>query len=149
MTQFSVHSLMMPPPPTISPFESLQQAWALMRTTHASELLVMDDGKLVGTLNEQDIWHHCPTSAVVLNEQQVEDLLGHIRVAGIMALHPPTIRLDAPLHEVAKRFSHARRQSLIVIEDGAPVGLLLEETVLQALASLVTPAERGEVRGDE
>ena len=148
MPQFSVHALMTAPPPTISPFESLQHAWALMRTSHASELLVIDNGKLVGTLSEQDIWHHCPTSAVVLNEQQVEDLLGHIRVAGVMALQPPTITLDTPLHEVVQRFTPARRQPLVVMADGVPIGVLSEEVVLQALASLVTQAGQENIRGD-
>jgi predicted transcriptional regulator len=124
-----------------------------MRTSHASELLVIDNGKLVGTLSEQDIWQHCPTSAVVMNEQQVEDLLGHVRVAGIMALQPSTITLDTPLHEVAQRFTPARRQPLVVMQDGVPIGVLSEETVLQALASFVTQAGqedvRGNVRGEE
>lgn len=142
MPHFKVQSFMTPPPPTISPFDSLQQAWTLMRTTQASELLVMDSGKLVGTLSEQDIWRHCPTSAVVLNEQQVEELLGHIRVAGVMALHPPTITPSTPLHEAAQRFSQAKGQPFVVIEDGVPIGLLSEATVLQALASFVTQAER-------
>lgn len=149
MPQFSVHALMTPPPPTISPFESLQHAWTLMRTSHASELLVMDNGKLVGTLSEQDIWHHCPTSAVVLNEQQVEDLLGHVRVAGVMALQPPTITLDTPLHEIALRFTPVKRQPLVVMEDGVPIGVLSEETVLQALASLVAPVKQAHMRSGE
>ena len=80
----------------------------------------MDNGKLVGTLSEQDIWHHCPTSAVVMNEQQVEDLLGHVRVAGVMALQPLTITLDTPLHEAAQRFTPAKRQPLVVMENGVP-----------------------------
>ena len=148
MSQFSVQAFMTPPPPTISPFESLQQAWSLIRTTQVSELLVMDNGKLVGTLSEQDIWQHCPTSAVVLNEQQVEDLLGHVRVAGVMALQPPTITLDTPLYEAAQRFSQAKRQPLVVMEDGVPIGVLTEEVVLQALASLVAPVEQ-QHRGSE
>ena len=146
MSQFSVQTLMTPPPPTISPFESLRHAWALMRTSRVSELLVMDNGKLVGTLSEQDIWHHCPTSAVVMNEQQVEDLLGHVRVAGVMALQPLTITLDTPLHEAAQRFTPAKRQPLVVMENGVPIGVLGEEVVLQALASLVAPLERCDAR---
>jgi predicted transcriptional regulator len=88
-----------------------------------------------------------------MNEQQVEDLLGHVRVAGIMALQPSTITLDTPLHEVAQRFTPARRQPLVVMQDGVPIGVLSEETVLQALASFVTQAGqedvRGNVRGEE
>lgn len=149
MSQFSVQALMTPPPPTISPFESLRHAWARMRTRQVSELLVMDNGKLVGTLSEQDIWQHCPTSAVVMNEQQVEDLLGHVRVAGVMALQPPTITLDTPLYEAAKRFTQAKRQPLVIMENDVPIGVLVEEVVLQALASLVAPVEQEHVRSEE
>jgi CBS domain-containing protein len=54
-------------PPTIGPEESLQRA--LLRADHVRELLVVDNGKLVGMLNEHNIWTHCPMSVLMLEEK--------------------------------------------------------------------------------
>lgn len=142
MSGLSVQILMTSPPPAISPHESLRRARELMQATQVSELLVIDDGRLVGTLSERDIWEHCPTSALVLNEQEVQDLLGQIRVGGVMALHPPTISLDIPLHEVAQLFARSKRHILVVIGDGGPIGILTKDTVMQAVATLLEEVVR-------
>ena len=140
MSPWNVEAWMTSAPLTISPKESLRQARALLRTAKVSELLVVDNGKLVGTLNERDIWAHCPTGVLVLDDKQAEDLLARIRVGGVMALHPPTITLDTPLGEAARLFAASGRQGLPVIEDGAPIGLLTEASVMQAVAALLDSA---------
>jgi CBS domain-containing protein len=124
-------------PPTISPKESLKRARSLLRTAKVSELLVMDEGRLVGMLNERDIWEHCPTSALVLDDKQAEELLERFRVGGVMALHPPVITPDSPLPEAAQLFAQSGRLGLPVVEDGIPVGFLTEASVLQAVALLL------------
>jgi CBS domain-containing protein len=73
-------------PPTVGSKENLKRALALLHTGKVSELLVMDEGRLVGVLNERDIWEHCPTSALLLDDKQAEELLGQFRVGGVMVL---------------------------------------------------------------
>ena len=129
-------------PPVISPKENLRRARALMRSAKVAELLVLDDGKLVGTLSERDIWEHCPTSAVVLDDKQAEELLEQIRVGGVMNLHPPVVTPETPLREAAQLFVQSGRHSLPVVEDGVAVGLLTEDRVLQAMAALLGEVEQ-------
>jgi len=133
-------------PLTISPKESLRQARALMRTAKVAELLVVDEGRLVGTVSERDIWAHCPTSAVVLDDKQAEELLARIQVGGVMALHPPILNPETPLGEAAQLFATSRRQGLAVVEDGVPIGVLTEDRVMQAVAALLREVEK---RGKE
>ncbi len=141
MSHWSVQAWMTGASLTISPKESLRQARALLRTAKVRELLVVDGGKLVGIVSERDIWAHCPTSALVLDDKQADELLARIRVGGVMALHPPTITLDTPLSEAARLLAASGRQGLPVAEDGVPIGLLTEDRVMQAVAALLKEIE--------
>jgi predicted transcriptional regulator len=89
---------------------------------------------VVGMVGERDIWEHCPTSALLLDDQQAEALLEQFRVGGAMALHPPLITLVTLLPEAAQLLAQSGRSGLPVVEDGMPVGFLIAASVLQAMA---------------
>ena len=130
--------------PTIGPKESVRRARALLHSTKAVELLVIDNGKLVGMLNEQDIWQHCPTSALMMEEQRVNELLAQFRVAAVMALHPPVIAPDAPLSEAARLFAESGRAGIVVVEHGSPIGFLTEGSFMHAAEFLLSSKEKKE-----
>jgi CBS domain-containing protein len=133
-------------PPSINPKESLRRARALMRVAKVNELFVLDAGKLVGTLSESDIWKHCPTSALVLDDKQAEELLDQFRVGGVMTLHPPVVAPETTLREAVQLFGQSGRHGLPVVEDGLPIGLLTEERVMQAVAALLGEVEQSQAR---
>ena len=139
MRDMSIHPWITPAPPTIGPKENLKRARAQMRAANVAELLVVDDGKLVGTLSERDIWEHCPTSTLVMDDKQADDLLEQFRVGGVMALHPSVLRPDASLAEAAQVFAAGDRSGLPVVEDGIPIGFLTETSVMHAVAMLLGP----------
>src|SRR6266540_5707377 len=68
MAAWNIRPLMSSVPLSINPKESLRRARVLMRAANVDELFVLDGGKLVGTLSESDIWKHCPTSTLVLDD---------------------------------------------------------------------------------
>ncbi|GEM_PF-3184553 len=137
MSYSTIRTWMTGAPPTIGPKESVQRARTLLHTTKAAELLVIDNGKLVGMLNERDIWHHCPTSTLMMDEQRVNELLAQFRVGAVMTLHPPVIAPDAELAEAATIFATSDREGIPVIEDGAPIGFLSEANFMQAAGLLL------------
>jgi len=117
-----------------------------MRTAKVEELFVLDDGKLVGTLSEGDIWQHCPTSTVVLDDKQAEELLEQFRVGGVMTLHPPVVTPETTLREAVQLFGQSGRHGLPVVEDGVPIGLLTEDRVMQTVAAVLGEVEQSEIR---
>ena len=149
MTGFNVGPWINSSPLTIGPKESLRRARTLMRTANVEELLVMDESKLVGMLNEHDLWRHCPTSTIILEEKQAEELLEQIRVGGVMSLHPPLIAPNTSLREALQLFAQSGRHALPVVEDGTLVGLLTEESVLRAVAAVLSEVEHYEMRDRE
>jgi CBS domain-containing membrane protein len=136
-------------PLTIGPKDSLRRARTLIRTANIEELLVLDDGKLVGILNEHDMWRHCPTSMLVLAEKQADELLEQIRVGGVMTLHPPIVTPDTPLREALQLFAQSGRHALPVVEDGILVGLLTEESALHAVAAVLSEIEQYAAKGHD
>jgi len=138
MPNSDIRTWMTSAPPTIGPKESIRRAWALLHSAKAVELLVVDNGKLVGMLNERDIWHHCPTSTLMMDEQRVNELLEQFRVAAVMALHPPVIAPDAQLSDAARLFTESGREGIAVVEDGAPIGFLTEANFVRAAGLLLS-----------
>jgi CBS domain-containing protein len=138
MSHSTIRAWMTSIPPTVSPKESVRRARALLHTAKAVELLVIDNGKLVGMLNERDIWHHCPTSTLMMDEEHVNDLLEQFRVGAVMALHPPVIEPEAQLSEAAALFATSDREGIPVIEEGIPIGFLTEATVMHAASLLLS-----------
>jgi len=144
MAAWNIRPLMSSVPLSINPKESLRRARVLMRAANVDELFVLDGGKLVGTLSESDIWKHCPTSTLVLDDKQAEELLEQFRVGGVMTLHPPVVAPETTLREAVQLFGQSGRHGLPVIEDGVPIGLLIEERVMQAVAALLGEVEQSE-----
>jgi CBS domain-containing protein len=144
MAAWNIRPLMSSVPPSINPKENLRRARLLMRAANVDELFVLDGGKLVGTLSERDIWQHCPTSTLVLDDKQAEELLEQFRVGGVMTLHPPVVAPETTLREAVQLFGQSGRHGLPVIEDGVPIGLLTEERVMQAVAALLGEVEQNE-----
>ncbi|MGE0683705.1 MAG: CBS domain-containing protein [Candidatus Binatia bacterium] len=149
MTVLNVRPWMQGSPLTIGPKDSLRRARTLIRTANVEELLVMDDGKLVGILNEHDMWRHCPTSTLILAEKQADELLEQIRVGGVMTLHPPIVTPDTPLREALQLFARSGRHALPVVEDGILVGLLTEESALHAVAAVLSEIEQYATKGHD
>lgn len=141
MTPLSIRALMSIAPPTLSPHHSVKRALDLMRTADVTEILVMDDSRLVGTVSQQDIWQHCPSGALLLDDQQTDDLLAQFRVGSVMTLHPPVITPDTPLSEATQLLAQCGRSGLPVLEQGTLIGFLREASVMQALAMFVKREE--------
>jgi CBS domain-containing protein len=149
MAVWNIRSLMSSAPPSITPKENLRRARVLMREARVDELFVLDGGKLVGTVSESDIWQHSPTSAIVLDDKQAEELLAQFRVGGVMTLHPPVVSPETTLQEAVQLFGQSGRHGLPVVEEGVPIGLLTEERVMQAVALLLREVEQSDGSGED
>jgi acetoin utilization protein AcuB len=120
----------------ISPKTTLERAHMHLQSGHVPELLVMDEGKLVGTLNERDLWQRCPKGALLLDERQMKELLAVMQVGGVMILSPPTVTPETSVFEAAQLFLQSGRQSLPVLEEGVLQGLLTQRHLLAVMAAL-------------
>ncbi len=148
MSHATIRHWMTSTPPTIGPKESVRRARTLLQSTDAAELLVLDHGKLVGMLNERDIWRQCPTSTLLMDEAQVNELLEQFRVGAVMALHPRVLGPDAPLSEAAALFATSNREGIPVLDDGIPIGLLNQANFMRAAELLLSDDSKKDTPSD-
>jgi cystathionine beta-synthase len=99
----------------VSPNETLRSAFARMRSSDVSQLPVIDDGRVVGLIDESDI-----LDALVANEgapQSVFDKPVHT----VMVTRLQTISADAPVRELLPLF--AAGLVPVIMESDAFIGL--------------------------
>lgn len=137
MDDASINAWMNRAPTTISPQATLAHARSLIRHAQTSTLIVVDHGRVVGTVTERNIWDHCPTTAIVLDDTQANELLAQFRVSGVMTLHPQVLSPQASLREAAHLLAQGDRPGLPVVEDGRVIGVLEMQNLVQAMAALL------------
>jgi len=100
----------------ISPHDSLAKAKAVMDSRNFRHLPVVEDGKLVGILSNNDIrWQ------------------GHLTatVAEAMTPNPITVTPATTIDETARLMLHRKINAVLVVDGGAPVGIITTSDILK------------------
>jgi acetoin utilization protein AcuB len=107
----------------VSPRDSLAKAKALMDSRNFRHVPVVEGGKLVGILSNNDIrWH------------------GHLtaEVADAMTPNPVTVTPETTIDEVARLMLRLKINAVPVVEGGAPVGIVTTSDILKTFLNAVT-----------
>ncbi|KFG69949.1 cystathionine beta-synthase [Microvirga sp. BSC39] len=99
----------------VSPNETLRSAFARMRSSDVSQLPVIDDGRVVGLIDESDV-----LDALVANEGAPQSVFDK-PVRDVMVTRLQTIAADAPVRELLPLF--AAGLVPVIMEGDAFVGL--------------------------
>ena len=101
----------------VSPHDSLAKVKALMDSRNFRHVPVVEDGKLVGILSNNDIrWHAHLTSTV----------------AEAMTPNPITVTAENTVAEAARLMLRLKIGAVPVVENGVPVGIISTSDILQA-----------------
>ncbi len=100
---------------TCSPDDSVAQAAKLMRDRNTGDVLVTDDGKLIGIVTDRDV--AIRAAATGRDPTQVP-------VRSFMSKHPVTGKPDWDLNRIAKVLAKHQIRRLPIVEDGLPVGII-------------------------
>ena len=110
-------------PVTCGPDVRLRDALSLMRQRGIGGLVVTDDDRLLGMLTRASL-----AEAVLLQEAQADDA---VVPAACQQAH--TVEPDAPLWQVQDMQQHFGTKYVVVVDDGAPVGVVAQSDILRAL----------------
>jgi CBS domain-containing protein len=150
VVQRLVSEVMTRPVISVTPQTPLQDAVKLLSEHHISGLPVVDGGKLVGELSEQQLMARetgfeagpyvmLLDSVIYLKnplqwDKEVHQVLGN-SVGELMAGHPHICKPDLALPAAAKLLQDRRTQRLFVVDgEQALVGVLTRGDVVRALA---------------
>jgi CBS domain-containing protein/ribosome-associated translation inhibitor RaiA len=139
LDQIDVRDVMSPKPITIEESDDVEKARSLMRDLDVRTLPVVDgDGKLTGVLGVKDIMSYYGVKRgeyKSAKSPQGPSFDTSILVGGLM--NSPAVRtdLDDNLAAVVRLMSESHISSVVVVDDGSPVGIVTHMDVLELVAS--------------
>ena len=120
-----VGDIMTSNPVKISEDMPVPAALALMHEKKIRSLPVVDaHDRLLGIVTEKDLLYVSPSPATSLNIWEIKELLGKVRVEGIMVRKVITVTEDTPIEEAARLMADDKIGSLPVLRDKTLVGIV-------------------------
>lgn len=120
-------------PVTISPQETLRNAWRIIREHWIRHLPVVERGRLVGIVTDRDLRHALPSRAVGLEMHEIPHLAEKIPIWEVMSRAVVTIHREAPVEEAARVLLKYRIGGLPVVKGETLVGIITKTDLMRAL----------------
>lgn len=127
-------------PVTISQEASFFEARKLIREEGVRHLPVVDKkGKLVGLITDRDIREAGPSDATLLSVQEINYLLGKLKVGGMMTSAEKliTVTPDTIIEKAVQLLHDNKIGSLPVVEGNKLVGIITETDILELFVDVV------------
>jgi len=101
------------------------------------QLPVVQNGKLVGIITDRDIRENSPSPASTLSTHELNYLLSEIKVENIMTKKVVTVTPGTTIEAAAKLINEKRVNSLPVVVNDEPVGIITTCDLLDILLEFV------------
>ena len=125
-------------PTVVTPDTGIDTAARLMKKGRFRRLPVVEDGKLVGFLNDKDIMRVSPSPATTLSRYEVTTLLSKLKVADIMQKNVISVGEDATIEEAALLMYKEKIGGLPVVSNvGAVVGVITETDIFKTFVDVM------------
>jgi CBS domain-containing membrane protein len=118
---------------TLNLNDTLRLADDIMNLAKVRHFPVLDEGKLVGVLNQADLLHASMRSLVRHPKDTPRQALGTVAVKDIVK-PATTIRCDAPIEEAALMMVEKEVDCLLVLEGERLVGVATRTDLLREMA---------------
>lgn len=133
-------------PITISPEANFFEARALIHEKGIRHLPVVDkENNLIGIVTDRDIREAAPSDATLLSVQELNYLLGKLKVASFMTPKEKliTITPDTLIEEAVKLMRDHKIGCLPVVEEGKLYGIFTETDALDHLVDIFGTNQKG------
>lgn len=134
---------MTPNPITVKPDTTHSTALDLMRKNNVRHLPVMDNGKLVGIVVENDLLSSRPSPATTLSIYEIYTLLDNLKISQIMSTPVFAVEENCPIEEAARIMTENKITGLPVMRDGQLVGIITEVDIFRAFVDILGGEEKG------
>ncbi|GAB4574809.1 MAG: CBS and ACT domain-containing protein [Anaerolineae bacterium] len=134
---------MTPNPITATPDMTHPQALDLMRKNNIRHLPVLENGKLVGIVAENDLLSSRPSPATTLSIYEIYSLLDNLKLRQIMSSPVYAVEEDCPLEEAARILTEKKITALPVMRGEELVGIITEIDLFRALVDVLGGDDKG------
>lgn len=129
---------------TVSPEESLADAFAIIKEYRVRRIPVVDDsGRLVGIVSERDLLKASPSTATSLNIWELNYLLSKMKISDVMIPDVVTIESNEPLEKAALLMREKKIGAIPVTEKGQLAGIITESDIFEAFIEVMGIGEKG------
>ncbi|MFZ5590415.1 MAG: CBS and ACT domain-containing protein [Bacillota bacterium] len=129
-----VRNCMTPNPITIKPDTPIFEALNIMKKNNIRQLPVVDKaGKLLGIVTEREILTVSPSPASTLSIYEMNYLLSKMQVKDIMNRQLVTVSPELNIEDAALIMRDKKIGSLLVIQEGALVGIITQTDIFDAM----------------
>lgn len=121
-------------PVTITPDNTVPEAFKLMREKGIRRLPVMEKGQLVGIITLKELYEVSPSPATTLSVHEANYLLAKTRIKDILPknMNVVTIDADANIERAAILMRENKIGGIPVMEDGKLAGIITETDIFDA-----------------
>jgi acetoin utilization protein AcuB len=128
---------------TVSPDTPIQEALKLMRSQNISRTPVVENGKMIGIVTENDLLNASPSKATTLSIWEINYLLSKVTVREVMTKKVYTIEEDCPIEEAACRMADKDISGLPVVRNGEVVGIITEHDLFKIFIEMMGARQPG------
>lgn len=122
---------------TISPDESLSDAFALMKENKIRRLPVVENGQLVGIVAYSDLLKASPSEATTLSIWEINYVLSKLKIRDIMKTSVITVDASDAIEKAALLMRKNDIGALPVLENGQLVGIITESDIFDAFIDVM------------
>jgi acetoin utilization protein AcuB len=138
-----VRDYMTPNPITVGPDVSFPEAVSILRKRRIRRLPVVENGRLVGLVVEEDLLSNQPSPATTLSIHEMYGLLERLRMRQIMTRPVYTVEGDCPIEAAAHIMVENKISCLPVMEGDTLIGIITETDIFKTLVEVLGGSEGG------
>lgn len=128
---------------TVSPDLPVTEALALMRREKIRHSPVIQKGKMVGIVTENDLLNASPSKATSLSVWEINYLINKITVADVMTKKVITTTEDTPIEEAARIMADNKISCLPVMRGKEVAGIITEADLFKMFLELLGARHKG------
>ena len=122
---------------SVGPDVPVMDALDMLRREHIRRAPVIENGKLVGFVSENDLRNASPGQATTLSVWEINYLVSKITVRKVMTREVVTTIEDTPIEEAARIMADHKVGGLPVLRDGKVVGIITETDIFKIMLEML------------
>jgi acetoin utilization protein AcuB len=138
-----IRDVMTKNPITVESETLIFDALKIMKENKIRRLPVVNNGKLIGIITQQDINEALPLPGTITSAYEYHFRLSKVKVKEIMKKNPITLSPSTPFEEALKFGQKNRINSFLVVENGNLVGITTESDIVRFLIHALGLGEEG------